>query len=650
MRPALLLASTSLLLAAAETARPVDATLHDRTWSINGQASIPTGLFGVHAVSLTPELVDDLGIECTRTITTQPNGTTRVRGKDGTIPPVHQKLSLFIDCEGDRFQSPVQFLKSESGFRDAFRANGVRYGEIWQQLASQTHLRGVVQFYNEPYLNWAERSAGGFGSTINQDPYDLSQAVEGGPVTIKGWKQPLTHFRWQGLWPARYEEQVNKKTGKTERKLIIGWNVPIPANAKLGDTFTATETRYWRNKEPQLWTIEQHWYPVDPTVTGYWSGRQNLEFYRWMFGPFAESLRATNKDVTILAGWDFNYEAGDWSVWTELYRPLLQEFPQLIDGVTDHHYGLPPERVQGWYEVGTADAMAITGRFLKNWNTECQGRLDPAVHGNSGNAVGAEGAEAKLWEARYNLADIIGLSARMPDKAASRTVHNFAGGGFPACGAAWALRLLKPLRGQLLAVECPDQGVWLAAARRKDGTTVIACYNSRPDAVALALRASGSTGETARIVANEADGNLRIDRSALTPANGVWPLALASREGVVLTIADAPAPSGAVDERQVFLKEGALLRAGTDGAVAGAFQLTAEDLAGASSVRLRLTTDHLDQDLVVTVGTHELRFRRDLPVTDAEIPIAALSAGALPVRLQGPGGFLLCSASLILRR
>ena len=107
-----------------------------------------------------------------------------------------------------------------------------------------------------------------------------------------------------------------------------------------------------------------------------------------MFDHWSRALRDTNPDVTILAGWDFNYSAGNWAVWTELYRPLLKQFPQRIDGLTEHHYGIEPALIQAWYELGTGEAVAFTGRWLKNWNTECQGRLDPAIYGGVGNAVG----------------------------------------------------------------------------------------------------------------------------------------------------------------------------------------------------------------------------------------------------------------------
>ena len=643
-------------LGAGET---VAASLTGRCLRVNGFEAIPRGVFGVHAAPVTPESVADQGIECTRHIITQPGATSGIFKRDGTLDPVRAKLPVFIDCQGDRFQRP-QCLRNPTTWKEQCSEVGRRQGELWRRITAETGQLGATQWWNEPYLNWAERSAGGAASTINQECYEVDKAVEGGPVTIKGWSEPLTHFRWRGRWPVRYRERTDAKTGKVSQDRVIGWNVPMPADAKIGDKIRGASKRYWAEPGVEYdWVIEQVWYPVDPTAVSYWSGRQNLDFYRWTFASWAASLRAANPAVTILAGWDFNYDAGNWSVWSELYRPLLKEFPALIDGLTEHHYGIPPERVQAWYEVGTADAWAITGRFLRNWNTECQGVLDPAVYGGSSNASGEETADKRTWEASYSLADLIGLCARMPDKAGSRTVHNFAGEWWNDCGAVCALRLLKPLRGRLLEVATHDDRIYVAAAWRADGTGAIGLYNQRTDAVDLRLdlktvlppatgKGSPPTVFLNQLVSDEC-GMLEVQTTPLTQTGeGAVTVALASRSGVLLTTGKLTV-AGTTERQQFFAKEGALHRStAIDQPLTQTITVPAVVLTKAASAVLRVMVDGPTDGALLSVNGKPLVWTQPLPVTDVKLDMAQLVGGDNTVIVQLPKGSILGSASVLI--
>lgn len=654
-RPVALLALV-VGLAAGEATIAVDVALDGRRLDVDGQTEVPRGLFGVHAVALTPELVADLGVECVRGINFLPGaGSKYIDGKTGAMPELYRGMPVLIDCQGDRFCEPLPLREKDWAAKLA--AMGKGYGELWKAQTAASGKRGIVQFWNEAYLNWAERSAGERGSTIRNDVYDTSRAVEGGPVTITGWDRPLAHFRWRGLWPVR-EVEVTDKKGVKRTQQVVGWSVPLPAGAKPGDTFTAAEKRYWREPgKAKEWTVAQIWYPVDPTATGYWSGRQNLDFYRMMFAPWAKALREANPDVTILAGWDFNYDAGDWSVWTELYRPLLQEFPALIDGMTEHHYGIPPQRVQAWYEVGAADAWAITKRRLRSWNTETQGRLDPAVHGASANSPGTEGGvDQKRWEASYNLADMIGLVARMPEKAASRTIHNFAGAAFADCGGAWALRLLKPLRGTLLRATASDQGCWVAAADAGAGRMVVAIYNQRPAAMAIAIDAAtpggrATGGTVRRLVVDDATATLRLDEQPIAAQDGRVRVEIPSRDAAVLVL-QGPAGEATATwrRRQFFAAEGGLRRCAAGTPVVSTIEVPAEALQGAASTALRVVIEGGGSTGTLRVNGVEVALRRDLPVTDLPLPAGALRAGANRIELVAGEECLLGMCSAVVER
>lgn len=641
----LLLASLVLTAVAADPI-PVTVRIGGEAWTVGDQTEVPRGLFGVHAVALTPELIADLGIEASRDIHFVVGASSRYV-KGGAVAEPFRALPVLIDCQGDRFYEPLILLRKD--WAEALEKFGRDYGALWKAVPGDR--QPVVQFWNEAYLNWAERSADARGSTIRQEYYDLTKATEGGPVHLKTTGEPLRHFRWRSLWPTRYVEEKDRK-GKLERKRVIGWNIPLPEGATEGTVFTAAETRYWRKPgEPVEWTVERHWFPVDPTAVDFWSGRQNLDFYSRMFARWAAALRAENPRVTILAGWDYNYDAGGWKVWTELYRPLLEQHAALIDGLTEHHYGIPVHRIPAWYEVGSHDAWAIAGKRLRHWNTEAQGRLDPAVHGKAANASGGDGSVAqKRLEAEYNLGDIIGLIARVPEKAASRTAHNFAGNGFADCGAAWALRLLKPLRGRLLRVETSDAGCWSSAALR-DGTVVIALANGRPTPLAVSVDLGGVVSGPARITRLVEQGTtLAIDDQALPVQAGTAVITLAPN-GVAVVQAKAAdgVPRAIWRQTQWYPSEPALRAAAAGAAITATIEIPAEALKGAAAARVRVVIDGdaAPATLTASVNGTTCTIQRDAGITDTTIPLAALQAGRNAVVLTGDAPFLLASCSLI---
>jgi hypothetical protein len=517
-------------------------------------------------------------------------------------------------------------------------------------MGANVPQQGIVQWWNEPYLNWAERSAGGRGSVINQECYDLTKAVEGGPVTIKGWITPLTHMRWRSLWPARMDQEYNRKTKKMEPVRIIGWNIPLPKDAKVGDRFTAASNRYWMNPGKDFeWTVEKHWYPVDPTMVSYWSGRQNLDFYTWSFEPWAKSLRETNPKVTILAGWDFNFSAGKWSVWEELYRPLLQKFPTLIDGLTEHHYGIDPLLVQAWYELGVAEADVLSQRRIKVYNTECQGCLDPAVFSSANAASGATTGAIAMQEAKYNLLDMIGLMARMPEKVGSRTIHNFTDGNFRFCGGAWALRLLKPLRGDLFEVVTNTPEIVAVASRDTNGEFILALCNSATQSrtVHVALGAGTIADAKIRRVVLDAQGLLTIEEKPLSS-----PVLLDACESAVIIGAKPETSKTSIVRRQYFSTQNCMIRFNGEKPLALHFNLPKSLPTKLSRAHLRYVVDETVGSLNATLGAetakgHQLTLAPQQYVNDVDLPLTALNPGANTLWFTG-GKALIVTASIIL--
>ena len=79
-------------------------------------------------------------------------------------------------------------------------------------------------------------------------------------------------------------------------------------------------------------------------------------------------------------------------------------------------------------------------------------------------------------------------------------MHNFVGKGFRYSGGAWSLRLLKALRGDLIAIDTDDQRLWAAASAPEAGGMTLALYNSAPEDMTVTLPQWG-TGATIHRVA-----------------------------------------------------------------------------------------------------------------------------------------------------
>lgn len=688
-------ACLSLLTAASAT--DVTLTSSGARLNQNGQTEVPVGVFGAHALrgDLTGK-AEEFGIHAYRTINFGPNGSTKIferekrkkkkkkkrknKGDAVAAPtptpappaplklhPFNSQMDVFIDCEGDRFSPPLQLL-NPTGWQERAEHIARVYGNKWLRIKKETDYpgNGIVQLWNEAYLNWAERSAGdpfdGHASIFHKKRYDISRAEPGGPVHLPGVEKPLNHMVWKNIWPTRTATARNFRNGDTREHMQIGWSIKIPDGLKVGDTFEAAERRYWRQPGvKKTWTVTETMQPWDPTMKGYWSGRQALDFYTEMFDVWSRTLTEVNSDITILGGWDFNYSAGGWLVWTELYRPLLQKFPKRIDGLTEHHYGLSPALIQAWYELGTGEALAITGRWLKNWNTECQGRLDPAVFGRASNAVGnvPDKAEAAFWEAQYNFADMIGLIANTPAKVGSRTMHNFSGPGFWHTGGAWSLKLLKPLRGELIAIDSNDQRLWAAASAPTSvegvGTT-LALYNSSPKDMTVTLPTwDAGEGTVHRVATLDLSGVESVTREtpllrAVREKAGAS-VEVPSRTAVIITWPKTIKATGpaVLTRKQFFPKQGGLLRAGGED---GDLALTLVGDLPASAPRrawVRVVADTIPDGAVCELAGHKIELSRIAPITDFEIPAELVPKLAQNPSLtfSGPNGYRVVMTSVM---
>ncbi len=592
----------------------VDVRIDGRLLLVHDQDEVPPGIFGTHAVSLSPELIEDLGIAAHRQIHFLPSSAATVLDGDGELKPVYENVPVVIDCPGDRY-NPATVLTNPD-YEDFFRRIGRQYAERARAHPDRTFY---AEFWNEPYLNWASRSHGAGRNHYNPSFYEIDEAEDGGPVTIKGWDEPLEHLRWRRLWAEGEDGNVY-------------YGVDIPEGLEAGDTFEGASPSnwYWTNRETQQFTVIEKWGIEDPTQVGFWSGRQNLQFYLWMFKPWAEAIKETHPDVKVLAGWDFGYSHGDWGVWKELYEPMLEEAVDLIDGLTEHHYGIDTRAVTGWYEVGMAHTMAEHDRWIRHYNTETGGELDPALHGIEQRPEGErEKLQREAARATYTLRDILGLLYHSPAKVGARTEHQFG----PEDGPAWALRLLRPVRGSLMYALTDDPHLWPVASLN-EGDLVIALFNDATESrrVKLDLAAPAgttfTTGKRKRLEAGEGGLVLAEHEVEIAGRKAQINVELRAREAkrIVIPLSGEIEGPERVQRTQAFAQDGILHEVEPGEPLTLNIALAREKIETAERAVLRLVLERIEDEAqaVLTLNGTEIAIPArdwtvDLPVDAADL-------------------------------
>jgi hypothetical protein len=338
------------------------------------------------------------------------------RALAGLVRPVAEygpTEAFYIDCFGER-KEPAPLL-SNPRWRENFENYGRALAENSRRAGYQTHW----EFWNEPYLNWAERSRVNLQSRFFRE--DLAR--EGGPVQVKYEGGPvIPHFKW-----------VRDKSG--------GLKV------------------------------------VDETAFTYWSGRGNGWIYDQMLAAIAPVIKKHNPDIQIIAGWGFRWNEDHWAAWDMLYKPTIDRNIEWIDGIHEHHYQGDTTAMNGTYEVLTAYGKTKHGKWLYSYNTETGDLVDAPARGRVDTPQKAAAA-SRYRKMVYNVRDCLYSVYQSPDKLRARTViHNDATrtrtGDDPDRGwTAVGYGLMTNLRGRLIETESDDDSVWVVAS--VDGTDPLA--------------------------------------------------------------------------------------------------------------------------------------------------------------------------------
>jgi len=618
-----------LVLAGSALAADPTVTVRGRYLDVEGQTTVPRGLLGLHAdAALSVERARDWGVDGFRQIHFVPGSGSVAWGKDGELREPFKSMPVVIDCQGDRFYPAV--VLTNPNYEEYFR----RIGREYAGKCKTAGWNRYAEFWNEPYLNWAERSR------KNYDPqfYDVSKATDDGPVTIKGWDKPLKYLRWRRLWAADEKGKINHL-------------VPVPKDAKPGDKFTHTLNFYFARTGPVEYTVVEKWDVYDPTAVSYWSGKQNYDFYMWMFLPWAKAIKETNPNISVVAGWDFLINNDGWKAWEMLYKPMIDESIQWLDGVCEHHYGSDTRANAATYEVVVGYALAEHGKRLRCFNTETAGCVDPAVPGN------VHGNATPYGAYNYGLRDIVELWHHLPEKAVARTAHGSLTKGWGGGGDEFLFKLLKEFRGRLLDARSDDLNLWSVAALNETNLVVVLFNDTHGDrTVSLNLEApAGTAFVSARqtwVTPIEEQGPLQFHEEAVaaTGTNFTGNVRVIRKTGLKLTFALAK-PAGALPtfQRRQFFAKGVLQKVAPKEPVTSRITLPAELLARAESAQVRVVLERVNRgEASVLVNGTPVKIPDHQWITAFDVPLRALRAENTLVFESSADGYQLDIASIVL--
>jgi len=607
----------------------------------HGQRVIPKAMFGVHSFPMTPEQAAEYGIESARTITQRVDGNPVV---PGTHPEVAANVGDVVDCIYDRYQPALILTRGDweahlAGLAAAFAA--ARRQGAWPR---------TLEFWNEPYLNWASKPG------VNYDARHFVQTPDGadGTPTLR---LAATGEAVTGLVPGRQMLAVRpadqaphylasryaldyRSMGKSQAPDGT-W---VPFRWEEGFAF------HFRGEACELRTLP--WYR-DPTQVSYYSGAFNANLYNRMLLAFAGPLKQAAPEILLVAGWDCNLWWDGWNPWRVLCRPMIDQAQGLIDGVAEHHYGCDTRMVGAQYELVHAYAKTRHGKDLKLYNTEAGGTADPEQPGNY-QPNGTQAAPVANFT--YMLRDVLHLLRHYPDKAAARAFHQPQN----SPGGLDAFRFLKELRGDLLEVTPEAPGVWPVAAR--DGKRLcLVVFNDRRQALDLPVRIDAPAGmvidRAVRVVPGvDAAGKVVLAETPVlvgvrdTKARDLARIPPMGAVKYLVELRGDGSPQPVAVRRQFYAQE--LLFKVTDEASATlAIAIPAADLAGATDARLRLVHNRIgpeNAEVRVNGTSLDIGLQGECWTSEIPVPVAALRAdNHIELRAKPGQSFEIVAASLI---
>lgn len=636
---------------AAETPTPsVTVTVHPQSVSLNGRNELPMGMLGVHNVPLDEARVADWGVTGTRVISHNPGGVTRIpeagaraavqaqldaatdrkerrrlQRQLGRILP--HTLEWAMDCFYDRYQPALQ-ISHPTDWEERLR-NAVRAFVDNARKSGQQHY---LEFWNEPYLNWATSPA------VNYSPsYYVTEGVQpGDPMVLRATGEAVPGLEWgdERFW-VRERGQINYvisgyigQNARPGRETRLRYGA---GRAVLEDGGTVTI----RNKE---WPLSYGRWGRDPEQKHYWSGPVNVRLYNEMLavvGDELEQLEAAD-EIPLAGGWGFNIFNENWDSWRYLIKPTIDATHQYIDAIHEHHYGGDVRMVGISYEVAYSYAQAMYDRRLDFWNTEAGGHLDPQQPGNTLPHNTGDALTKARAAMTYLLRDVAYQWAHVPDKALFRAAHHSHHNG----GDAWAFRLLKQQGGTLLRVDDDGQRVWAVATTDADESQVL-LFNDGRSSETVRVRVPVASGEATVAVVATVDGKLRITERAVAIDDHALDVVIEPISALRITLPRI-APTSQVHWTQYASAD---VLQELSAPVSTTIAVPADALAAATDARIRLVTSQPYESLTVAIGGRSQRLEGvPMGISDhslsAELRVALATETAVTVRTDAGSGRL----------
>lgn len=489
MKPLVILSGLTLMgiqfLGMLNAEEPLLIRVTGQALVVNGVGTLSPGLFGVHHCEIPQERWAEIGISGLREIV---NGMPKEVARPGPTAP--GAVDHVVTCFFDRYR-PAHVLSEPKTWQKTLHDLGRDYGRRIADLGPQAH----VEFWNEPYLNWATKPA------VNLDPryYETAGIQAGDRAVIRGLTEPTEFLVWR---PGKY------------------WVPADPTTTALHETYVAVGNCFYRMKDlppGETWEYRGKTHRVIETLVPYdtslaarpasqrwYSGRQFGIWYEAMLRAFGSGLRETAPQAQLIAGWGFHLHQGDgqrsWIPWESLFKPLIDSSIDLIDGIHEHHYGGDTRVVGGAYETVNAYSTVVHGKALACYNTEAGANFDPQRPDAQRNGTerwfarfGSPQRQQAMMAYHYLVRDIIFMAALLPDKARSRAAH---ASHDTSGGDELGFRQLRQLRGLLLVCEGADADLWAVATRpQAEGMTVV-MWNDRSEPRSVRLDATAPADTT----------------------------------------------------------------------------------------------------------------------------------------------------------
>ncbi|MCC5830349.1 MAG: hypothetical protein JJU36_12970 [Phycisphaeraceae bacterium] len=456
-----------------------DVVVSGRLLDINNTTAVPSGLFG--GFHLGENRHSRYRLAANRSI--HHDATSAGVRLGDRYTPMH------INTVGDRVRPSPRLTRNN--WREASRNVGRTLGERSREAGRPMY----VEYYNEPYLNWANFNRAGFIPRF----FDESRAEEGGPVHIRMDGEVAPHLIWTrdrkyylpsifGYYDRRYGANLDHwRRGRTEDGRALSTSAE-PYNQGMAGYYGGRwepqshpprdvadgETYTYRN---QTLTAFTPWHVVDTTQFTYWSGRGMLKFYIEPMLEVGRALKEANPDAVYIVGWGNRPSEDHWAGFHQLYKDTIDAGIDVIDGYNEHDYGGDPTNMGANYEVITAYGVIKHDKWLYAYNTETASSSDPQVYRD---AAEASADVAKFeWVTRKMMHSL----DYVPDKA--RVFLHFGDGANTSRGqSGWwsdkgegiAMEMMINLRGRLLHVANDSPDLYVVASI--DGTDD---YAPRPE-------------------------------------------------------------------------------------------------------------------------------------------------------------------------